>query len=83
MTMDFSIPPATETLLAKIREFMEREVYPLEQEARGKGFRALIPRLEEVRGRVREMGLWAPQVPTEYGGLGTATRPDWRSTRRR
>ena len=43
MTMDFSIPPATETLLAKIREFMEREVYPLEQEARGKGFRALIP----------------------------------------
>ena len=68
--MDFSTPPATETLLAKIREFMEREVYPLEQEARGKGFRALIPRLEEVRGRVREMGLWAPQVPTEYGGLG-------------
>ena len=68
--MDFSIPPATETLLAKIREFMEREVYPLEQKARGKGFRALIPRLEEVRGRVREMGLWAPQVPTEYGGLG-------------
>ena len=68
--MDFSIPPATETLLAKIREFMEREVYPLEQEARAKGFRALIPRLEEVRGGAREMGLWAPQVPTEYGGLG-------------
>jgi acyl-CoA dehydrogenase len=53
--MNFSIPPATETLLAKIRDFMEREVYPLE---------------EEARGRVREMGLWAPQVPTEYGGLG-------------
>ena len=68
--MDFSIPPATETLLAKIREFMQREVYPLEEEARGKGFRALLPRLEEARGRVREMGLWAPQVPTEYGGLG-------------
>ena len=68
--MDFSIPPATETLLAKIRDFMEREVYPLEEEARGKGFRALLPHLEEARGRVREMGLWAPQVPTEYGGLG-------------
>ncbi len=68
--MDFSIPPATETLLAKIRDFMEREVYPLEEEARGKGFRALLPRLEEARGRVRELGLWAPQVPTEYGGLG-------------
>ena len=68
--MDFSIPPATETLLAKIRDFMECEVYPLEEEARGKGFRALLPRLEEARGRVRELGLWAPQVPTEYGGLG-------------
>ena len=68
--MDFSIPPATETLLARIREFMDAEVYPLEQEARGQGFRALLPRLEETRQRVRETGLWAPQVPTEYGGLG-------------
>ncbi len=68
--MDFSIPPATETLLAKIRGFMEEEVYPLEQETRGKGFRELIPRLEQTRQKVRKMGLWAPQVPTEYGGLG-------------
>ncbi len=68
--MDFSIPPATETLLAKIREFMEAEVYPFEQEARGQGFRAILPRLEKTRQKVREAGLWAPQVPTEYGGLG-------------
>ena len=68
--MDFSISPTTESLLAKIRGFMEAEVYPLEQEAVGKGFRALIPRLEETRQKVREAGLWAPQVPTEYGGLG-------------
>jgi len=68
--MDFSIPSATEALLAKIHEFMEREVYPLEQETRGKEFRELIPRLEEVRQGVREVGLWAPQVPAEYGGLG-------------
>ena len=68
--MDFSIPPATETLLARVREFMEAEVYPLEQEARGQGFRALLPQLEETRQRVRETGLWAPQAPTEYGGLG-------------
>jgi alkylation response protein AidB-like acyl-CoA dehydrogenase len=68
--MDFSIPPATETLLARIREFMEAEVYPFEQEARGQGFRALLPRLEKTRQKVREAGLWAPQVPTDYGGLG-------------
>ncbi len=68
--MDFSIPQATETLLARIRRFMEREVYPLEAETRGKRFRALLPRLEEVRRKVRETGLWAPQVPAEYGGLG-------------
>ena len=68
--MDFSISPATETLLEKIRGFMGREVYPLEQEARGKKFGEMIPRLEETRQKVREAGLWAPQVPTEYGGLG-------------
>ena len=68
--MDFSISPTIETLLAKIREFMEREVYPLEQETHGKGFRELIPRLAETRQKVRAEGLWAPQVPTEYGGLG-------------
>ena len=49
---------------------MGREVYPLEQEARGKKFGEMIPRLEETRQKVREAGLWAPQVPTEYGGLG-------------
>ena len=62
--MDFSISPIIETLLAKMREFMDQEVYPLEEETRGKGFRELIPRLEETRQRVREAGLWAPQVPT-------------------
>ena len=70
MTLDFSIPPATEALLAKIQGFMDEEVYPLEQETRGKGFRELTPRLEEIRQKVRKAGLWAPQVPTEYGGLG-------------
>jgi alkylation response protein AidB-like acyl-CoA dehydrogenase len=68
--MDFSLPSTTETLLVKIREFMEREVYPFEQEWAGSGFFALTPRLEETRQRVRDAGLWAPQVPTEYGGLG-------------
>ncbi len=68
--MDFSIPPTTKALLAEIREFMEAEVYPFEQEDRGQGFRALLPRLEKTRQKVREAGLWAPQVPTDYGGLG-------------
>ncbi len=68
--MDFSISPTIETLLAKMREFMEQEVYPLEQETAGKGFRELIPRLERTRQSVRDAGLWAPQVPIDYGGLG-------------
>jgi acyl-CoA dehydrogenase len=68
--MDFSIPPATEALLGQVRDFVQREVYPLEDECRGVRFREVLPRLEEIRQKVRELGLWAPQVPTEYGGLG-------------
>ncbi len=67
--MDFSIPDKMQTVLATIRDFMEREVYPLET-AGGDSFRALLPELRERRARVKELGLWAPQIPHEYGGMG-------------
>lgn len=67
--MEFSIPDKTQTMLATIRAFMEREVYPLEAAA-GDSFRALLPELRERREQVKELGLWAPQIPKEYGGVG-------------
>jgi alkylation response protein AidB-like acyl-CoA dehydrogenase len=67
--MDFSIPDKVQTILATIRDFMEREVYPLEA-AGGDSFKALLPELRKRRARVKELGLWAPQIPREYGGMG-------------
>ena len=53
-----------------MREFVEKELYPLEPEARDHGFKAVVPQLREKRAKVREMGLWCPQIPKEYGGMG-------------
>lgn len=68
--MEFGIDEKTQTILEMIREFMEREVYPLEPHFLSKSFREMKPRLEEVRAKVKAMELWAPQLPKELGGVG-------------
>ncbi|HKQ51907.1 MAG TPA: acyl-CoA dehydrogenase family protein [Pyrinomonadaceae bacterium] len=57
-------------LLAGLRAFLREEVFPLEREFLTRPFRDLLPRLREKRERVKALGLWAPQLPREYGGLG-------------
>ena len=68
--MDFSIPAQTSDLVARIRTFVEEEIYPLEDSWQKLPFRELIPQLEDKRQRVREEGLWTPQIPRSHGGLG-------------
>ncbi|MDT4894972.1 MAG: acyl-CoA dehydrogenase [Acidobacteriota bacterium] len=58
------------SLLSKIHEFLREEVFPLEREFLSRPFRDLLPALKEKRERVKALGLWAPQLPREYGGLG-------------
>ncbi|HIC15042.1 MAG TPA: acyl-CoA dehydrogenase [Gemmatimonadetes bacterium] len=57
-------------LLDRIRAFMESDVYALEQETSPKSFFSILPELEQKRMKVKEMGLWTPQVPEAWGGLG-------------
>ncbi|MGB8508166.1 MAG: acyl-CoA dehydrogenase family protein, partial [Pyrinomonadaceae bacterium] len=57
-------------ILSGIREFLRREVLPLEKDFLNRPFRDLLPTLAEKRRQVREAKLWAPQLPLEYGGLG-------------
>ncbi len=57
-------------LLARVRAFLREEVFPLERDFLSKPFRELLPALREKRERVKAVGLWAPQIPREYGGLG-------------
>ena len=68
--MDFSDPPKVKTIRGILREFMEKEVYPLEPRLRREGFKVLVPVLEEKRQRARQTGLWAAHVPEKFGGAG-------------
>src|SRR5262249_58223057 len=68
--MDFSIPRSLELVLPTIHELIERDVIPLEPALMSKPFVQLVPRLNELRQQVKQMGLWAPHMPKDLGGLG-------------
>jgi alkylation response protein AidB-like acyl-CoA dehydrogenase len=68
--MDFSVPQPLQETLKSVRKFLIDEVYPLERDLLTKPFRELLPALALKRDRVREMGLFTPQVPKESGGAG-------------
>jgi alkylation response protein AidB-like acyl-CoA dehydrogenase len=68
--MDFAPDPTLAPTLDAIRRFLVEEVYPLEPDFIALPFHAVEPRLAAKRARVRELGLWAPQLPRAWGGLG-------------
>jgi acyl-CoA dehydrogenase len=68
--MDFSIPEPLRETLKKVRKFLTDEVYPLEADLLSRPFRELLPALAAKRDRVREMGLFVPQMPKDNGGAG-------------
>jgi alkylation response protein AidB-like acyl-CoA dehydrogenase len=68
--MDFSTSPRVDSMRTLVREFLEREVHPLEPALLADGFVALLPRLRTVRDKARQTGLWAAHVPEEHGGAG-------------
>ncbi|HZX96104.1 MAG TPA: acyl-CoA dehydrogenase family protein [Myxococcales bacterium] len=68
--MDFSEPGRVQGFRETVREFMKKEVYPLEPRLRREGFGALLPDLKQTRARAKETGLWAAHLPPEWGGAG-------------
>ena len=68
--MDFSMSEKMQTIIGMINEFVEKELIPLEPEFLTTPSRKMIPRIEEKRQMVRQMELWAPNRPKEYGGMG-------------
>jgi len=68
--MEFSIPSEIQTLVQKVRRFLVDEIAPLEPIVAKNGFRATLPELGRLRGRAKELGLFAPHLPRELGGLG-------------
>jgi alkylation response protein AidB-like acyl-CoA dehydrogenase len=68
--MDFSIPPETQQLVDRIREYVDRRLLPLEPRLLEAGLGAVLDEVSSCRAEVRKLGLWAPNYPLEYGGLG-------------
>ena len=67
--MDFSLPPRIAAIKAQVRDFIDREVIPLERELH-KGFHTVEPKLKALREKVRALGMLTPQIPKEEGGSG-------------
>ena len=55
---------------ALVRAFMEEHVYPNEA-ALDREDEAADALIEELRGRAKEAGIWAPHLPPEAGGTGS------------
>lgn len=70
--MDFMISPELEDLRVRVRKFVEEHVLPLENDPANFSEHENIPdaRLAPVREKAKKAGLWAPQAPKEYGGMG-------------
>ena len=54
----------------KIKDFVKKEIIALEPWILSSDWDKKLPKLNEIRKKVRSNGLWLPQIPKEYGGLG-------------
>ncbi len=68
--MDFNVPEKIKIITGMMDEFVEKEIIPLEPEFLTKTFREMLPVLEDKRKMIKQMELWAPNHPEEYGGMG-------------
>ncbi len=70
--MDFTLSPEIESIRLRVRDFVAEHVLPLEADPANFTEHENIPaeRLAPVREKAKKAGLWAPQVPKEFGGMG-------------
>ena len=70
--MDFTLSPEIEDIRQRVRAFVEEHVLPLEADPQNFTEHENIPeaRLAPVREKAKKAGLWAPQAPKEFGGMG-------------
>ena len=75
MAIDFSLAPELEELRGRVRAFVDDVVRPAEQRIEADSLRvtdrgAYYRELLALRSAAREAGLWLPQMPPEWGGMG-------------
>jgi acyl-CoA dehydrogenase len=70
--MDFTLSPEIDSIRLRVRSFIEEHVLPLESDPANFSEHENIPEaaLNAVRAKAKAAGLWAPQSPKEFGGMG-------------
>ena len=68
--MDFTLSEEIRMIRDAVRQFVDRELLPLEREYRHDEANLPREKLAELTRKVRDAGLWGLYVPKEYGGPG-------------
>jgi acyl-CoA dehydrogenase len=67
--MDFGLSEEQEMIVRTVRGFVERELYPLEDEVEKTG--SVPPEVgRDIQRKVMKLGFYAPNMPAELGGGG-------------
>jgi len=59
-----------EEIKSNVRAFVQEELFSLEPWILNCSWEEKLPKLNKLRKKVKAQGLWLPQIPKEYGGLG-------------
>jgi acyl-CoA dehydrogenase len=73
VAIDFTLPPDIEAIRLKVRSFIDDEVRPVSEkldENASTERSDFIMAILNLRERAKAEGLWLPQMPKEWGGLG-------------
>lgn len=67
--MDFGLSEEQQEIVRTVRNFVEKELYPLEADVERTG---MVPREvgREIQRKVQKLGFYAPNMPAEFGGGG-------------
>ncbi|MCY3575605.1 MAG: acyl-CoA dehydrogenase family protein [Chloroflexi bacterium] len=68
--MDFNPTRPVEAIVHRIRQFLDDYVIPLETDLLRSGADLRMEQLQELRAGAKAAGLWAPTMPSEWGGMG-------------
>ncbi len=68
--MGFDVSSEVKMILNTLRDFVVEEIVPLERHFLNHEFETLMPLLHEKRQKAESLGLWLPQIPQVYGGMG-------------
>jgi acyl-CoA dehydrogenase len=58
------------TLLEQYRQFVKTELFPIDLQVVTGPFRSYLPQLESLRKKAKSLGLFAPHLSKEEGGVG-------------